>query len=51
MEIVIIIALIFGLLMHVLSSNAKLSDIGRIIFACALLALFFGASPHVPRLR
>lgn len=51
MEIVILIALIVGLLMFVLSSNSKLSDIGRILFACALLALLFGASPHVPRLR
>lgn len=51
MDILIIIIALIGLLTYVLSSNAKLQEIGRLAFACALLALLFGAAPHVPRIR
>ena len=49
MVIVSILGLIMlvGLLMYALASNAKLVEIGRIMFFCALLAFCFALNAHV----
>ena len=45
----LVVLCILGLLVYVLASNAKASEIGRLTFACALLALCLGAGPEVVR--
>ena len=35
---------IIGLLLYILASNAKVSEIGRLMFACGLLALMFASA-------
>ena len=35
---------IVGLLMYILATNAKVAEIGRIMFACGLLALMFASA-------
>jgi hypothetical protein len=40
----LVVALV-GLLMYALSSNPRLVEIGRIAFACGLLALLLGVGP------
>jgi Na+/phosphate symporter len=34
---VVVVIAVVGLLMYVLSANPKVSDVGRIMFACGLL--------------
>lgn len=41
---------VVGVLMYALSSNAKLAEIGRIIFACSFLVLMASAATKVVRL-
>jgi hypothetical protein len=39
---------VIGLLIYALASNPKVAEIGRLLFACAVLALLLGAAPaHV----
>jgi hypothetical protein len=46
--IVPLIAAIIGLLIYVLASNAKVSEVGRLLMACGMLVtLFVTASKHV----
>lgn len=48
----LIVLAVLGLLVYGFASNAKVAEIGRLTFACAVLALCLAASPHVPlRLR
>lgn len=51
MDILLIVVAIIGLLTYILAGNTKLQEIGRLAFACALLALLFGAAPHLPKVR
>jgi len=55
-----LIVAIVGLLMYILAANAKVAEIGRLMFACRLLALMFasaresirvGAAPRVATVR
>ena len=46
----LLILAVLGLLVYAFASNGKLSEVGRIVFFCAFLALCFGAAPHVPRI-
>lgn len=46
----LLILAILGLLVYAFASNGKLAEVGRLVFACAILALFFGATPHIPRI-
>jgi Na+/phosphate symporter len=45
----LLVALV-GLLMYVLSANPKVSEIGRIMLFCGLLAFLLQASPETVRL-
>lgn len=47
----LLILAVLGLLLYAFASNGKLAEVGRLIFACALLALCFGAAPHIGRIR
>jgi hypothetical protein len=40
----LLVALV-GLLMYALSANPKLAEIGRLMFACGLLAFMLGGLP------
>jgi hypothetical protein len=42
--IVPLLVAIIGLLMYLLSSNAKVAEVGRLMFACGLLAWLFSTS-------
>jgi hypothetical protein len=35
---------IIGLLMYILATNTKVAEIGRLMFACGLLALMFASA-------
>jgi len=41
---------IIGLLMYILASNAKVAEIGRIMFFCGLLALMFSTARETFRI-
>jgi hypothetical protein len=41
---------IAGALVYALASNAKVAELGRLLFACAVLALMLGAAGHTVRL-
>jgi hypothetical protein len=43
----LLVLAVIGLLVYALSSNGKVAEIGRLTFACALLALCFEVWPHV----
>ncbi len=45
-----VILLMIGVLMYFLSSNPKVQEVGRIMFACGLLVLTFVLSREVIRL-
>lgn len=40
---------IAGMLVYALSNNAKVAELGRLAFACALLALMLAAASHTTR--
>jgi len=44
------VVLIAGVLLYVLPTNAKLQEIGRLMFACGLLVLTFTIAGHTLRL-
>jgi len=46
----LIVLAVLGLLLYAFT-NGKPSEVGRLVFACAFLALCLGAAPHIPRLR
>jgi hypothetical protein len=47
----LLVALI-GMLVYALSNNGKVAELGRLAFACGLLAFLFGvASGHIAILR
>lgn len=46
----LIVMAVLGVLLYAFT-NGKLSEVGRIVFFCALLALCFGAAPHMAKLR
>lgn len=54
--ILLLILLVVGLLVYALASNGKTVEIGRLLFACALLVICFelargvGAIEHLQRL-
>lgn len=41
---------LIGAALYVLASNAKVVEIGRLMFACGLLVALFGVAAHVVRL-
>ena len=41
---------LIGALVYVLSANAKAAELGRLTFACGMLALAFALAQHVVRL-
>lgn len=50
MSIPLLVLAVIGLLMYALT-NGKISEIGRIIFACALLGICLGGSTSAHWLR
>ena len=48
--VTLVLIMIVGLLIYALSTNGKVAEIGRLTFACALLAICLEALPHVGRL-
>lgn len=42
-----LIVCVIGVLMYALCANPKLAEIGRLAFACGLLALCFAFAKHV----
>lgn len=42
-----LVSAVVGMLVYGLSANAKVAEMGRIVFACAVLVLLFGAAGHV----
>lgn len=40
--VTLLLLIVVGLLIYVLSSNGKAAEIGRLLFACALLAVCLG---------
>ena len=42
----LLVALV-GVLMYALCANPKLAEIGRLMFACGLLAFLFQVTPHL----
>jgi len=50
LAIVPVVFAVVGLLVYALSSNAKLSEIGRLLFACSFLVLMFVLAHHVIKL-
>lgn len=49
MAYIVLIAIISGLLMYLLSSNAKAQELGRMIFVTSILALFIALAPLTVR--
>lgn len=43
------VLVIAGLIVYLLASNPKAAELGRLTFACGLLALAFALSGHVMR--
>jgi hypothetical protein len=50
MPYVLIIALVGGLLMYLLCSNAKAAEIGRMLFFAAILGLLIALAPSTVRM-
>lgn len=48
--IVPVLFAVAGALVYALSSNAKIAELGRLAFACALLVLMFALARHVVKL-
>lgn len=48
--IIPLLAAILGVLIYALASNAKVAELGRIMFACGLLVLLAEMAHHVVRL-
>ncbi len=42
--VVPLLVAIIGLLLYLLASNAKVAEVGRLMFACGLLALMFASA-------
>lgn len=47
----LLVLCVLGLLVYVLASKAEVKELGRLAFACALLALCLGAGPALHLLR
>jgi len=45
----LLVLCVLGLLVYALAANPKASEVGRLTFAVALLALCLGAGPEVVR--
>ncbi len=41
---------IIGLLLYLLAANAKVAEVGRLMFACGLLALMFASAREAVRI-
>lgn len=48
--IIPVLFVVVGLLMYALCANPKLSEVGRIIFACSFLVVMWAAASHVVKI-